>query len=707
MRLSRNSSSDSNRSSRRSSSSRSNTSSSSPASSPSRSRSRSASSVSGKSSSVGSVNSKSSDSRREKKKLKASERKASSQLEATSKLNEESDSEDEEKKESNTDRNKTEVSSPVAGSISNKDEDKDTSIEAAKSCQLLDEFDDGLDEDLMGDDDDRRMLGNMTEREREEELFKRAERREELRKRREIAQKLQQKQGQSVQKTSPNVSEEGEIISSPESKNRNKGYEVKHAKKFSALSALKAKREEKEKKDIQRKEKEKNDSKKRKKTNENDSSSSSDMEKLARRDGKKKKKMKASEIYSSSSDSGAGKRRSSSSSSSSSKSSSSGESDTERLNTKKVVKKAQLIETSGDLERIRLSRHKLDKFVHLPIFKTTVVGCFVRISIGQNVGRGVPVYRVAEVVDVCETAKVYNVGSSRTNVGLRLKHGKDSKVFRAEFVSNKPFTEGEFGKWKSACETDNVELPSMRQIEEKTKAIQKALTYRFSNADVEKIIAAKQKFRQNPKNYAVYKAKLMKDKVQAVVDGNTEEVERLDIQLAELEERAEELDKKRTGTLANISFINDRNRKQNVMRAEKGITEDIQRQKQEGKIDDPFTRRKTRPILSMPKSNSTLNEKESRPEMDLKKTGLQGNSVSVDKEEKENKAQNFKSMERSYSSVHGDMYNVHDFDIDINIGNEGPTVTGIAVNPVGETMGGVTKKNSIKIDEWKRKRGIL
>ena len=45
------------------------------------------------------------------------------------------------------------------------------------------EFDDGLDEDLVGDDDDRKKLAGMTEREREEELFKRAEKREQDRKR--------------------------------------------------------------------------------------------------------------------------------------------------------------------------------------------------------------------------------------------------------------------------------------------------------------------------------------------------------------------------------------------------------------------------------------------------------------------------------------------------------------------------------------------
>ena len=43
------------------------------------------------------------------------------------------------------------------------------------------EFNDGFDEDLLGDDDDRARLHSMTEKEREEELFNRNERREVMR----------------------------------------------------------------------------------------------------------------------------------------------------------------------------------------------------------------------------------------------------------------------------------------------------------------------------------------------------------------------------------------------------------------------------------------------------------------------------------------------------------------------------------------------
>ena len=97
-------------------------------------------------------------------------------------------------------------------------------------------------------------------------------------------------------------------------------------------------------------------------------------------------------------------------------------------------KKTTFVTTKEQLGRIRLSRNKLEKWVHAPFFKRAVVGCFVRIGIGLHNSRSV--YRIAEVIDVCETGKVYQLGPSRTNKGLRLRHGAQERVFRLEFVSN-------------------------------------------------------------------------------------------------------------------------------------------------------------------------------------------------------------------------------------------------------------------------------
>ena len=75
--------------------------------------------------------------------------------------------------------------------------------------------------------------------------------------------------------------------------------------------------------------------------------------------------------------------------------------------------------------------------------------------------------QICEIRDVVETAKIYNLGSTRTNKGLRLKFGKSEsivssrhsvsfrygdheRVFRLEFVSNREVSDSEFTRWRDA-----------------------------------------------------------------------------------------------------------------------------------------------------------------------------------------------------------------------------------------------------------------
>lgn len=112
--------------------------------------------------------------------------------------------------------------------------------------------------------------------------------------------------------------------------------------------------------------------------------------------------------------------------------------------------------------------------------------------------------QVCEIIGVQETPKVYSLGSTKTNKGLRLRsvskscispcnamimmiieilvvclinrtstfivsvqstyypfrHAAQERVFRMEYVSNSPFTESEFTKWKEEVLTDRYFLPN-------------------------------------------------------------------------------------------------------------------------------------------------------------------------------------------------------------------------------------------------------
>lgn len=152
----------------------------------------------------------------------------------------------------------------------------------------------------------------------------------------------------------------------------------------------------------------------------------------------------------------------------------------------------------------------------MPFFKRLAVGCFVRIGIGTDPASGKSVYRCSEIADVVETAKIYAIGKARTNVGLKLKFGQSERVFRLEFISNSPLLPQEFLKWKITCEEANMALPSLEFVRNKTAEIKKAMSYEYTSEDVDKIVATKERFHKHPVNYAMYKARLLKEKDLAV-----------------------------------------------------------------------------------------------------------------------------------------------------------------------------------------------
>lgn len=307
------------------------------------------------------------------------------------------------------------------------------------------------------------------------------------------------------------------------------------------------------------------------------------------------------------------------------------------------------ISTRDHLNKIRLSRFKMERFINLPIFEQTVLNCFVRISIGNNGQK--PVYRVAEIVGVVETAKIYNLGKARTNKGLRLKHGSQERVFRLEFISNQEFTENEFLKWKEMCSQQNVNLPTLAFLDKKVKDIKDALNYEYKDEDVDKIIEEKNRFRNRPTNYAMKKTCLMKERDAAMLRGEYETARDLSQQIEELECRASELDKRRSSSISLISYINDRNRKRNVQDAEKAIIEEARANKGL-KISDPFTRRITQPRMGFKQS-----DRREALEINEEVTIIQ-----IPKQPIETQELITKTEKKSCN-----LYSLHDFDIELDV----------------------------------------
>lgn len=641
------------------------------------------------------------------------------------------------------------------------------------------EFDDGYDENLMGDEEDRARLNGLSEKERETEIFKRIERRDVMKTRWEIERKLKlakkaerakdkesqppRKKKKKVKKVKPvkqtqqkeqkevlekkkaklpspepeeaspppaqredreeasdgEVDNESALSSSPEksgkdaesasgasdyfdpkerSKERKKNVEANRTddKRSNAMAMLKAKREGKAKRE--------EEEAKREAQRKADAEERDELEDVPG-GSKSSQKLKASDIYSddSGSDSDDGDRKagparsrsgSGSGSGSGSDSRSSSDSETEGSDAKEKKsssgssssKKPVYISTREELNKLRISRHKIERFIALPMFDTVVLNCFVRINIGNNNGR--PVYRVAEIVGVVETAKIYQFGKGRTNKGFKLKHGSQERVFRLEFISNQDFTDSEYQKWISVCEATGTPMPCVDMIDKKAREIKEAIQYEFKDADIDKIIEEKNRFRAHPTNYAMKKTLLMKERDAAQLRGEDELARDLNTQIQELEERASHLDKRRSSSISLISYINDRNRKRNVEDAEKAIMEEI-RATRGIKIEDPFTRRQTQPRMSF-----KANEKREEPEaIQMPAPPPPGQKKKPDEK-------------RASSSADNNLYSLHDFEIDLDVPLPISAVN-VLPKPVEKPVKESGPKRSLNLEDYKKKRGLI
>uniref|UniRef100_A0A4W5M3E0 RNA polymerase-associated protein RTF1 homolog n=1 Tax=Hucho hucho TaxID=62062 RepID=A0A4W5M3E0_9TELE len=569
------------------------------------------------------------------------------------------------------------------------DSESNSSASSSDSSSEDDVFRDGYGEDLMGDEEDRARLEQMTEKEREQELFNRIEKREVLKRRFEIKKKLKTaKKKEKDEKKKKHEEEQKKRERSSGSHHEDRTHQDQQV--MSHNKERRTKRDEKLDKKSQAMEELKAEREKKK---------TRTAELLAKR-----QPLKTSEVYSDDEEEEEEEEDDDKSSVKSDRSSHSS-SYSEDEEKEETPPKSQPVSLPDELNRIRLSRHKLERWCHMPFFQKTVSGCFVRIGIGNSSSK--PVYRVAEIVDVVETAKVYQLGTTRTNKGLQLRHGGDTRVFRLEFVSNQEFTENEFMKWKEAMIIASMQVPTLDEINKKEQAIKEACNYKFNDKDIEDIVKEKDRFRKAPSNYAMKKTSLLKDKAMAEESGEGDRAKEIQDQLNELEERAEHLDRQRTKNISAISYINQRNRSWNIVESEKALVAEGQNAKMQM---DPFTRRQCKPtMVSNARDPSVhaailqhLNEKYgegSGKEMDLEFEMGRGAGQAALK---------VIDPTKNTSDLSEDLFKVHDFDvkIDLQVPNAGELDSfKLSANTLAAKDG--APRRSLNLEDYKKRRGLI
>ncbi|KAG1175351.1 hypothetical protein G6F70_004243 [Rhizopus microsporus] len=186
-----------------------------------------------------------------------------------------------------------------------------------------------------------------------------------------------------------------------------------------------------------------------------------------------------------------------------------------------------------------ISRNMIEKWLFAPFFENLILDGFVRIYIGQDPQKKVPVYRLCQVMEIVPWHKIYTIGENTScNQALKLKH--------------------------ATLEHDKVRIPSMDHIKQKVEDIKNAREYVLNDKEVNEMIERKRAVKGSSMNAVMEKAQLMARLQHAESNNDTEQVMKLTKELKELEERTFNAEAQKQSVWADI---NSRNREKDRIEA--------------------------------------------------------------------------------------------------------------------------------------------
>lgn len=132
--------------------------------------------------------------------------------------------------------------------------------------------------------------------------------------------------------------------------------------------------------------------------------------------------------------------------------------------------------------------------------------------------------------------RAYRVETQLTNKCLVLKHGKASRNFTMDVVSNQPFTQPEYTRYFATLENEGVRGPTLDHVEAKREDLAGAHAYVLTDAEVDDMIRRKRALASVPSNVAAEKAGLLAKIEQAKEEGDNESLKELEARVKQIAE---------------------------------------------------------------------------------------------------------------------------------------------------------------------------
>lgn len=259
-------------------------------------------------------------------------------------------------------------------------------------------------------------------------------------------------------------------------------------------------------------------------------------------------------------------------------------------------------ETSlADINKIRVGRAQVAKFLYYPEFEDVVKNCYARFNVGQNKATGQATYRMVRILLIEEGRRPYKLEGSYVKMFAVCTVGKGApKKVSMDFFSNLPLTQREWDTYKLY----GGETPLSKTVDRKFEALKEMAERVLTLQEVKQMAQRKQELNRDyvGANAVIMRTELMSKLEVARQQENKPEIERLERELEKYTNaRKKQADRySQYDKLSTLDRVNERNRKRNqdaIRRAELIAQE---RRKQDaiamakgGATSNPFARLKT------------------------------------------------------------------------------------------------------------------
>ncbi|PON81659.1 RNA polymerase-associated protein Rtf [Trema orientale] len=246
-----------------------------------------------------------------------------------------------------------------------------------------------------------------------------------------------------------------------------------------------------------------------------------------------------------------------------------------------------------DIKGITIQRSKLAKWFREPFFEDLIVGCFVRIGIGNSTSG--PVYRLCMVqnVDSSKPEQQYKLDGKITHKYLICFWGNESSAtkWQMAMVSDSAPSEQEFDQWFREVKRSGGRMLRKQDVLGKRETIQKVHSYVYSATTVRQMLQEKKHMSSRPLNIAVEKDRLKRQLEVAESKSDHVEVEKIKTRLQELEASRQARDK--DAKAIRLAEMNKKNRAENFKNASELRPVNMSLKAGDAGYD-PFSRRWTR-----------------------------------------------------------------------------------------------------------------